>query len=61
MREITSASEKAERFLATAECAFRMGDYDSGVSRSYYFDCISPAKPPQPVGGKNRLKPTRLW
>lgn len=36
MREISIAIEKAERFLATAECALRMGDYDSCVSRSYY-------------------------
>jgi len=27
----------------------------------FYFDCIYPAKPPQLVGGKNRLQPNRLW
>ena len=36
MREITDFTEKAEKFLRTAENALNNGDYDSCVSRCYY-------------------------
>lgn len=36
MKEIMDFIEKAEKFLATAEHALNIGDYDSCVSRSYY-------------------------
>ena len=36
MKEITDLTEKAKRFLRTAELALKDGDYDSCVSRAYY-------------------------
>ncbi len=36
MREIEELIEKARRFLATAEKALEIGDYDSCASRCYY-------------------------
>ncbi len=36
MKEITDFTDKAEKFLCTAENALSSGDYDSCVSRCYY-------------------------
>lgn len=36
MKEIRDFTEKAEKFLVTAEQALNTGDYDSCVSRCYY-------------------------
>lgn len=36
MTEIRHFIAKAEKFLTTAEHAFRLGDYDSCASRTYY-------------------------
>jgi len=36
MKEIRDFTEKAEKFLSTAEQALNTGDYDSCVSRCYY-------------------------
>ncbi len=36
MKEIKAFTEKAEKFLITAEHALSIGDYDSCVSRCYY-------------------------
>ena len=36
MKEIKDFTEKAEKFLSTAQQALNIGDYDSCVSRCYY-------------------------